>query len=106
MAIISFGQGQQWGAARWVFDYVIEKILARVPGGDPLHTLLLEASFGYYHLDVTRMDAAQKRRFAAEVRAVLNEVLSGGSGKFASPEFYDGLCERIRELDRMAGLPQ
>jgi hypothetical protein len=102
VAIVKISEVARWPSARWVFTNVFEQTLLQLRKEEPLYGKLeLALKDGMCYLDLTTSSKEEKRRLLGAVQSVLETTQRNGPGSFASPEFYPGYVDRIKELVEM-----
>jgi hypothetical protein len=99
MAVIRMSTDVVWGSARWLQEALADDLRPQFPQGDAIVTAFDRAKLdGSHHVDMSEWAPSEKRRFAEAVRAALADRESRGPSSFASPEFFSGYVQKLREL--------
>ena len=82
-----------------MFDALAEQVHNKLPERDAIALALDQArTDGSYFVDVAAWSSADRARLLVTVNEVLKECVARGPDSLASPEFFEGYVEKLREL--------
>ena len=102
MAVISFGIEREWGAARWVFENMIENILRHTPAQHELRQRL-EAALknGSNFLDLSNITPEQRGVLEAALSHAITDIEAKIGYNFVSQDFYESYSNKVRQFEEM-----
>jgi hypothetical protein len=100
MAVIVLRNDVDWFAAGWILRYVAEKLQVglKIPR---LDEKIATAERGFQYLDLSDLDESEQDSLRRTVSSIVSGVRNAGPSSIADPAFYDGLLERLEELERL-----
>jgi hypothetical protein len=102
MAVVSLSEDKDFpvcGFAAWALDKLVRDVKPDLPAGSGL-----QAAFAHQEdtrlewLNLENVDEAEMAAFGEVLRGYLGRLEDQGPASFASPEFFPGYVDNIREL--------
>jgi hypothetical protein len=102
MAVVKIRNERIWGAARWVFDNLIDRVVARTPEGSSLRMYLSQAkASGLYYMSLEDLSETDRLCFCRHVNAVYQDLRQADEQVSSTREGFTALKQRIAELVRV-----
>ena len=99
MSAITILPQKDWVVPKWIFSYLSEAVLSRLPNNSVITSIVNKAIIdGSNWFSVQQLEKEDRTLFFQLVRDIYDDIEKSGPARFSTVEGYESLKRRIGEL--------